>query len=67
MTAPASTAAVEKQFCDERHGNQQRQIEALFEAVDKINVALATRLPLWATMLIGCLMAAVGWLLKAVI
>lgn len=67
MTAPVSTAAVEKQFCDERHVNQQRQIEALFEAVDKINVALATRLPLWATMLIGCLMAAVGWLLKAVI
>jgi hypothetical protein len=58
---------VDQKLCDDRHTTQQRQIDALFEAVKDINVALSMRLPLWATLLIGLLMAIIGWLAKAVL
>ena len=50
-----------------RHESEQRETtQRIFDKLDEIVKQLSGRLPAWATILIGILMGACGWLSGAV-
>jgi len=42
----------------------REDMQKLRESMHKLNDKFSTRLPIWATMYIGALLAVIGWLIK---
>jgi len=42
----------------------REDIQLLRDSLQKLNEKFSTRLPIWATIYIGALLATIGWLIK---